>query len=285
MPHHIIGAAMMYAFDLAPAKGEEVFDIHCRLGVMRQVLVRIPAQLVLGYAQGLGIEFPAFGTPVFIPVHRLLLAAEKLHLHLHELAAAEGKEARVDLVAEGLAGLRYAKGDFLAAGVSDRIEVDKDRLAGLGAQIGGVLLVKNRPHIGLHHQVELARLGHLARAAARAETGVLELVHAVALLASQAVGHQVGKLLDMAGGMPDPGMTDNGGVNAHYVVTLLDHVAPPKLLDAAAQWRAIGTIVPKTVDAAIYLGTLKNNAAALAQGNHLRHKIAIGLLGHLIPFR
>ena len=97
-----------------------------------------------------------------------------------------------------------------------------------------MLLVEHGSDEGLHHEVELAGLGQVMGAAVRADAGFGELVDAVALLAVHAVGHQVGELVEVSGGLPDLRMADDGRVQGDDVVARLHHVLPPQLLDGAA---------------------------------------------------
>src|SRR5690606_34587581 len=79
-----------------------------------------------------------------------------LELALLELARAEREVARVDLVAERLADLGDPERDLLARALPHALEVEEDRLAGLGAQVGGGRRVLLGADEGLEHQVEVA---------------------------------------------------------------------------------------------------------------------------------
>jgi len=59
------------------------------------------------------------------------------------------------------------------------VEINEDRLAGLGAQISDVLIIEHGTDKGLHHQIELSGLGQLFGAAVGASGGVSHLIHAV----------------------------------------------------------------------------------------------------------
>ena len=134
---------------------------------------------------------------------------EELELHLLELARAEQEVARRDLVAEALADLRDAEGGRMRARVHDVDEVDEDALRGLRAQVDDRGRLLDRPHVGLEHQVEAARLGQLAAALAGMLARLLraaelvEVVGAEAPLALLAVDHRVGEVRDVPRGLPD----------------------------------------------------------------------------------
>ena len=79
-------------------------------------------------------EFAPIGEPFEVGAG----LAEELQLHLLELAHAEDEVAGRDLVAEGFADLPYAEGHTLSGGALHVLEVDKDALRRLGAEIDGV---------------------------------------------------------------------------------------------------------------------------------------------------
>ena len=132
-------------------------------------------------------------------------------------------------------------GGFLRANCSDVLEVDEDALGGLGAQVDGRALVLHRAHVGLEHQVELARLGELAvrvaaaRGAAAAHSGsappslrLAQVVLAPAPL--QSPRHWTSGSVKPSR-WPDAsqvlGCMEDRRVEGDDVVALLDHRAPP----------------------------------------------------------
>src|SRR3569832_909937 len=88
--------------------------------------------------------------------------AEELHLHLLELARAEGEVARRDLVAKALARLGDPEGDLHPAAVHDVLEVDEHALCRFGTQERRPFFSRERPDGRLEHQVEFPRLGQAA---------------------------------------------------------------------------------------------------------------------------
>jgi len=85
-----------------------------------------------------------------------------------------------DLVAKRFAGLSHAERQLDALRIDHIGEIGEDALRGLGPQIDGVCGILDRPHEGLEHQVELARLSQLAAAFRTAIA--LKMVGAKALL-------------------------------------------------------------------------------------------------------
>ena len=279
-----------------PAEGEVVLDVHRPLGVVGELLLRVLAdvQLLLGDAEAQPPVEPLLD-PAIVP---LLVAAgedEVLDLHLLELAVAEDKVAGGDLIAERLADLGDAERQLAAGGGEHVVEVDEDALGGLRAQIGDGGIVLHRPHVSLEHQVEHARVGQLAPAlragdaadvhgvavdALRFVLALRQLVGAEAVLAGLAVHHRVGEGVDVAAGLPDAGVHNDRGVQAHHVVPLLDDGAPPGLLDVVLQLHAKGPVVPEAADAAVDLAALKDESPALAQGDEGVHGRCVSHIVH-----
>ena len=84
----------------------------------------------------------------------------------------------------------------------------------------------------------------------------------------------------MAAGPPDLRGHDDGGFKADDVVALAGHGLPPKLFHVALEFRAHGAVVPKTVDASVDFGRLKNEAAPFAQRDDFFHERIFFWLGH-----
>ena len=142
--------------------------------------------------------------------------------------------------------LADAERDLAARRALDVLEVDENALRGLGAQIhlGGRVL--GHALMGLEHEVELADIGKVALAAARAGDllradegdhlvvghgldvhvghGVLgqpaldELVGAVAHLAGLAVDERVIERRHVAGSHPDLRVHEDGGIASNSIV-------------------------------------------------------------------
>jgi len=58
---------------------------------------------------------------------------------------------------------------------------------------------------------------------------------------------------------------DDGGIQAHDVIAMMDHRPPPGAFDVVFQLNAQGTIIEKTRIAAIDFARRKNEPASLAQ--------------------
>ena len=140
------------ALQLPPTPGKPVLYIIGILGVMGQ-LVRVMA----AQSQVLAADAVAH-VPVEPGLHPLLepfivgaRLDEELHLHLLELASAEGEVAWGYLVAEGLADLTDAKGQLVAGGVQHVAEVDEYALGRLRAQVYLMASILHRAHKGAEH--------------------------------------------------------------------------------------------------------------------------------------
>ena len=114
-----------------------------------------------------------------------------------------------DLVAERLADLRDPERRLASRDLGDVLEVDEDPLRRLGAQVGVEARLLDRPDPRLEHEVELPRLGEVARvrlsrmlARALSAFRLVELVGTVAALAEAAVDERVGEPGDVPRGLP-----------------------------------------------------------------------------------
>ena len=88
----------------------------------------------------------------------------------------------------------------------------------------------------------------------------------------------------MAAGFPDFGMHDDRGFEPDDVVALLRHAAPPVIFDVAFEFGAQRAVVPETIDAAVDLGGLKDETAALAQRHDLFHERIFFWRSHIVRF-
>lgn len=68
----------------------------------------------------------------------------------------------------------------------------------------------------------------------------------------------------MAGGFPDVGVHDDGGVESYNIVAHLDHVSPPGVFDIPFKFDAQGAVVEKTIATPINFRGVENEAPALA---------------------
>ena len=89
--------------------------------------------------------------------------------------------------------------------------------------------------------------------------------------------HGVGEGVQVAGGLPDGGVHDDGGVEAFHVLAVAHHEAPPTLLDVALQFAPQRTVVPEAGEAAIDFRTLENEPAPLAQRHQRIQRTLRGL--------
>ena len=109
--------------------------------------------------------FLAEFSPVIKPLQLCARPAEELQLHLLEFAGAESEIARSDLIAEGLADLANAEGQFFPRRAGDILEIDEDALRRFRSEIdrGSGIFVDALE--GLEHQIELADIRKVALAA------------------------------------------------------------------------------------------------------------------------
>ena len=256
------------------------------------------AQVVLVHAQA-GEPVAAEAAPVGEPLQVRARLAEELQLHLLELADAEDEVARGDLVAEALAHLADAEGYLAAGGALDVLEVDKDALGRLRAQIDLAGRVLGDALVGLEHQVELAYIGEVALAADRAGDIMLadegdhllvghglggdalqrvlgqpvldQLVRAVAALAAFAVYERVVEGRDVAGCHPDLRVHEYRTVEPHVVGVFLHEFLPPGPLDVVLELHAERAVVPAVGKAAVDLTAGVDEAAVLAERDQLFH--------------
>ena len=213
-------------------------------------------------------------------LHRLVGSDEKLELHLLELAAAERIVARRHLVAEALAHLRNAERHGLAARGEDVLELREDGLRRLGTEVGDVRRVIDRADDRLEHEVERLGLRHLAAAVRTGErirrvdrrrllaelgADVVQLVGAHELLALLAHRHRVGERVEVAARLPDLRVHDDRRVESRHVLAAAHGELPPGLLDVLLQLAAERTVVPEPRHAAVDLGRMIDEPAALAQ--------------------
>ena len=231
--------------------------------------------------------------PVLEPLLRLGRRHEELHLHLLELARAEDEVAGRDLVAERLADLRDPERRFLARELQHVLEVDEDALRRLRAQVRGRARLLHRADRRLEHQVEVARLRQvalvgLARMLRRFAPAreLLQVVGAEALAARLAVHQRIGEARQVARRLPHLRVLQDRRVDRHDVVALLQHRAPPLVLDVRLQQHAVVAVVVRRADAAVDLRGREDEAAALAQRHDLLHRHDIGFggvgLGHSV---
>lgn len=230
---------------------------------MRELLFRV---LFLVYTRGFQADHLAPGVHLLEPLFKGLLpgvfADEVLDLHLLKFNDAEDKVARSDLVAESFSDLGDAKGDADSHGVDDVLVVEEDRLGCFGSQVGDVSITTCFAHVSGEHEVEVAGLGKVLRAALGAFDFMLmdQLVHlgdrkaicilverlfdeviaAEAPFAGFAIDQGIVEALEVAGGGPRLGVEEDGAIEPNHVASLLDKGLPPEVFDVFFQLGAVG---------------------------------------------
>src|SRR6185437_1020704 len=254
----VVIAAMGDSFKLAPAPREFVFDVAGADGIERQFFLAMLAQTqIVSLEAEILIPLEALITPLRIPLLAGFRFAEKLDLHLLELARAEDELFGRNLITETLAHLRDAERNFHARGIADVLKVDEDSLCRLGAQVDLRRAFFNGADEGLEHQVELAGFSKLAfRKLSRLLRRLLgaltlgDLVLAKTCLAGFAVHQRVREVRFMPGRNPNRAMHQNGGIESDDIVARGDIVTPPGVLDIAEQFHAQRPIIPRAIKAA-----------------------------------
>ncbi len=129
----------------------------------------------------------------------------------------------------------------------------------------------------LHNEVVHLGGGHGVHIDGLATFGSLdELVGTMPGAAALAVHQGVGEGAHMTGGDPGLGVHQDGGIQAHIIVGLLDELLKPGLLDVILELHAQRAVVPGVCQAAVDLGAGIDVAPVLAQGHdHIQSLIAV----------
>ena len=274
MAGHIPGSAVVNAFQLSPSERKLELNIDGCFCIVRQLVVIMELNLVLTELQQIPVIVVTGLAPVIVNLHGILVVAEIFHFHLREFAGTEREHTRSDLVAERFSDLRDTERKLHTGRNTDQMKIHKNRLTGLGTEIGDMIIVKHGTDIGFHHQIEFTRRGEIGRTAVRADFRVRHLIDAVARLAVLAVAHDIAETVDMAGSLPDFRMADHRGIKPDDIIALFNHFAPPELFYRFFHRGSVRTVIPETVETAVNLRTLKHKTAALAQRHDLIHQLA-----------
>ena len=177
-------------------------------------------------------------------------------------------------------------GGFLRANCITFLKFTKMPWAVSGRRKTVGALVLDGAHVGLEHQVEVARLGEVAAALGAPDRrrvgplglgGLLQMVQPPALLAvAEALHQRIGEALQMARGLPGARVHQDRGVEGHHVVALLQVRAPPLGLHVGLQQHAVVAVVVGRGQATVDLGGLEDEAAPLAQRDDLVHGHGVG---------
>ena len=133
MLRQIIVRAVRNPPELAPAEGEEEFNVRGCLGIEGQLrrIVIPQAHLLFPDAQShqpVAAEAP----PILEPLEILARLTEKFQLHLLEFPCAECEIARRNLISKGLPDLGDSKGNLLPGRPLHILKVDENALRRLG---------------------------------------------------------------------------------------------------------------------------------------------------------
>ena len=116
----------------------------------------------------------------------------------------------------------------------------------------------------------------LGRRLGRAHLLDVEVVGAEALLHAAAVDHRIGETGEVAGGLPHARVLQDRGVQGDDVVALLQHRAPPLVLDVRLQQHAVMAVVIRRAEPAVDLRRGEDEPAPLAQRDDLFHGGGVG---------
>src|SRR4051812_42868923 len=107
------------------------------------------------------------------------------------------------------------------------------------------------------------------------------MVLAEALLAlAEALDERVAEALEVAGCLPRLRVEDDRAVERHDVVALLDHRAPPLVLDVRLEQYAVVPVVVRRAEPAVDLGRPEQEAASLAERDDLVHRHGVAGFAH-----
>src|SRR5690606_12008431 len=211
--------------------------------------------------------------------------------------------ARRDLVAESLADLGDAEGNFLAAGLQDVAVLHEDRLGRLRAQVDRRRGLVHRTDLRAKHQAELARWRPVMVAAIRTADAPLltdprhlfdrqplgllagrlldQRASAEAAAADAALHLRVIELRDVPAHLPDARVEQNSAVHPDDVLALVDEASPPEIFDVAAHLDSQRAVVPGIGETSIGLAALEHEPATLRERNDRLHRHPAGFrLGH-----
>src|SRR3989442_11340300 len=262
----------MDPLELLPPERELVLDVVRILLVVGELLRGVPVK-----PQALGPDpepddpFHPLLAPELEPFLVRARLHKELHLHLLEFAGPEYEVARRDLVSKCLADLGDPEWDLLARRLEHVHVIDVDALRRLRTEIHYRGRLFDRPHEGLEHEIEHPGRGQSPLAAAHGTLCVglarrsldPRIVRPEAVLALPAIHQRVREAGQVARRLPDLGMHENGGVEPLDVVALVDHGAPPALLDVLLELYAERPVVPHRAEAAVDLRRLKHEPASL----------------------
>jgi len=160
--------------------------------------------------------------------------------------------------------------------------LDEHSLGGFRAEVGEVPVVFHGPDVGFEHQIELPGFGQFAATGVDHFAGLLgaggggDLISPEAALASFAIDHGVSEGGFVTAGLPDGTAHENSSVHADDVVAALGHRFPPVVLEVAFEFSSQGAVVPGSIQSAVDLGRLKDEAPAFAEGHDFFHAV----IGH-----
>ena len=294
MAGEVVVRAVVDAVQLLPAHRIEILDIARFLCIVCEFFMVMEAEMFFLEAE---VEKELLCLLLVFPIKFLVrpFLAEPLMFHLFELDGAEDEVAGGDLVAERLADLGDAEGDFRPRRALDVEEIDEFALRRLGTEIDLVLALVGDPARGLEHEIEGADGGPVKAAAdgamdlmfadillhflVRHAVGIDaslgmrfdEVVRTVTGLAFLAVHFGIGEGRRVPACFPNSRVHENGGVQPVGVFALLHEPLPPCAFDVVLDLDADGTVIPRVSHAAVDLASREDDAPRLAERHQFLH--------------
>ena len=93
------------------------------------------------------------------------------------------------------------------------------------------------------------------------------------VVAALALDQRIRESGHVTGRLPDARVHQDGRVQPLDIVALVDHSAPPEILDVTLELNPKGTVVPNGASTSVDFGGLEDVAASLAERHELVHQI------------
>ena len=141
--------------------------------------------------------------------------------------------------------------------------------------------------LSLFHQhregaIEAPSVGSLGSREADHRTSLrLDMVGADPFVGDRALAHHVGEGVDVAAGLPDRRMHDDGGIQTDDILPVAGHGTPPGVAEIPLQFCSERAVVPESPDSSVDLRGLVDEAPAFAETDDLLHAgVGGGWFGH-----
>src|ERR1051326_792929 len=214
----------------------------------------------------------AFLNPASVPLFISARHDEKFDLHLLELTHTEDEVFWRDFIPVGFADLSDSEWKFAVRRIQNILEIDEYSLGGFRPQISDIFVILDWADRGFEHQIERPRLGEVVNTAFRAFLVWFDLVGSKALFTFTTVDEWIRKGRFVARIAENQFIHEDGSIQAFDVVTLVNVCAPPGTLHIVLEFDAHTAVVPGTLQAAVKLAALKQEASPFTQRDDLVHR-------------